>query len=294
MFVVKYRKLFFTISILLVLASLWAIFSYGLKLGTDFRGGTIMELEYATSTVPVATAISESLQSLNLGNVAIQPTGESGMILRLRHITEPEHQAVIAALQATGVFSETRYSTVGPALGAELARKGVVAVILVAILIILYIALVFRRVSRPVSSWKYGVVAVIALCHDVIIPIGVFAVLGKFYGVEVDALFLTALLTILGLSVNDTIVVFDRVRENLKHHGAANFVETVGNSIRQTFARSFNTSLTIIIVLLAIVWFGSESTRWFALALTIGMAVGTYSSIFLAAPLLIAWNSLKR
>ncbi len=295
MFVIKYKALFFSLSAILVVASLWALGTYGLKLGTDFTGGTLFEIEYASSTRPAATVVEQALKPLALGNVSVQPTGERGLTLRMQTIDEPTRQKVVSALVSqTGKFTEKRFTSVGPALGTELARKGVVAIVLVVILIVLYIALAFRKVSRPVSSWKYGLIAILALAHDVIIPMGVFALLGEWYGVEVDALFLTALLTILGLSVNDTIVVFDRIRENLRHRGSETFAEVVGRSLRQTFARSFNTSFTVVIVLLALLVFGSETTRWFALALTIGMVVGTYSSIFLASPLLVVWNRRER
>jgi preprotein translocase subunit SecF len=175
-------------------------------------------------------------------------------------------------------------------LGAELARKGMMALGLSVLFIIIYIAFAFRAVSRPVSSWKYGLIAIAALIHDVVIPTGVFAILGHFYGVEIDSLFLTALLTIFGLSISDTIVVFDRIRENLKKHRTEPFAETVGKSLEETFVRSLNTSLTVILALLALLLFGGQPTRYFALALTIGMIVGTYSSIFIASPLLVVWG----
>lgn len=290
MFIVKHRLFFSLISALLVIGSVVAIAVYGLNLGTDFKGGTIMELEYATSTRPTAAAVTQALAPLDVGSVAVQSAGETGLLLRLRAVTETEHAVILSALNSLAPATEKRFSTIGPSLGAELARKGIVAVVLVSVLIILYIALAFRKVSRPVSSWKYGLIAIITLCHDVIITIGLFAVLGHFYGVEVDALFLTALLTLLGLSVNDTIVIFDRVRENLRHRSSQNFDEVVGHSLSQSFARSFNTSFTTTLVLVAVLLFGSETTRYFALALAFGMAVGTYSSLFLASPLLVAWQ----
>lgn len=289
MFIVKYRRAFYVISLALVVASYVAIGTYGLNLGTDFRGGSILEAEYA-STTPAMAAIRSSLEPLKLGNVSLQPTGERGVLLRFRPMEEGEHQQVLAALGKTGQFEETRFSSVGPVLGRELARKGAIALVLVVGLIILYIALAFRSVSRPVSSWKYGLIAIIALIHDVSIPAGIFAWLGATRGVEVDALFLTALLTILGLSVNDTIVVFDRIRENLRRKTSSRFAEVVGKSLSETFVRSINTSLTVILALAALLFFGSESTRYFSLALMIGMVVGTYSSIFLASPLLVTWH----
>jgi preprotein translocase subunit SecF len=292
MFIVKYRWLFYLISLALVIASYVAIGVYGLNLGMDFRGGSILEAEYA-STTPAMATVKSQLDTLGLGTVSLQPAGERGVIIRTRPLEEGEHQQVLAALQKTGQFEETRFSSVGPVLGKELARKGAIALVLVIVLIILYIALAFRSVSRPVSSWKYGLIAIVALIHDVSIPAGIFAWLGATRGVEVDALFLTALLTILGLSVNDTIVVFDRIRENLRRKTSSRFAEVVGKSLSETFVRSLNTSLTVILALAALLFFGSESTRYFSLALMIGMVVGTYSSIFLASPLLVTWHREK-
>ena len=289
MFVIKYRWVFFIISAILVIASVFALFRFGLNLGTDFTGGSILEVEYA-GVRPEVSQVQSALAPYNLGNISVQPAGEKGMILRFREVGEDVHQNILSALSQTGTSTETRFSAVGPVLGQELARKGLIAIVLVVILIIAYIAIAFSGVSRAVSSWKYGVIAIVALVHDIMIPLGVFSWLGFYRGIEVDALFLTALLTILGLSVNDTIVIFDRIRENLRRRASnQTFAEVVGNSLRQTFVRSINTSLSIVIALLALFFFGGESTRYFALALTIGMVVGTYSSIFLASPLLVAW-----
>ncbi len=299
MFVIKYRWVFITISFVLVVASYVVIGTYGLNWGMDFKGGSILEVEYsATSTMPTVAVAQIALTPLNLGPISLQSigepaegTGKRGLILRAKPLGESEHQQILAAFATLGKFEEKRFSTVGPTLGKELAKKGAVAIAIVVLLIVAYIAFAFRSVSRPVSSWKYGVVAILALIHDISVPTGIFAILGHFRGVEIDALFLTALLTILALSVNDTIVVFDRIRENLRRQAAATFAETVGKSLNETFVRSLNTSLTVIFALAALLWFGSESTRYFALALMIGMVVGTYSSIFIASPLLVMWHN---
>jgi preprotein translocase subunit SecF len=188
-------------------------------------------------------------------------------------------------------MTEERFTTIGPTLGAELQRKAIAGIIVVLVMIIIFIAWAFRKVSRPLSSWKYGVVAIITLAHDVLVPAGVFAVLGQFMGVEIDLLFLTALLAILGYSINDTIVVFDRIRENLAGSYRTNmkegFDQIVGRSLRETFMRSINTSLTTSLVLIALLVFGSPAIFYFALALLIGIIAGTYSSIFIASPLLV-------
>ncbi len=291
MFVIKYRKIFYTISGLLVLVSLLSIFYFGLNLGIDFKGGSIIEVNYL-AVRPSTVLIQPALNSLNLGVISIQPTGEQGLIFRLREIAEVEKEGLLQAVSLANTFplTEVRASIIGPSLGNELAKKGLIAIALVSLLIILFIALAFRKVSKPVASWKFGLIAIITLIHDIIIPTGVFAYLGATRGTEIDALFITAILTILGLSVNDTIVVFDRIRENLRLKITPYFEETVGISLTQTFTRSINTSLTVILVLLSLYFFGGPTTKDFALVLTIGMVVGTYSSIFLASPLLVTWQ----
>ncbi len=294
MWVIKYRKFFYLLSGFALLASLAAMIFFGLNFGIDFKGGTIVELNY-TGTRPAIDDIRAAVNKLNLGTVSVQPTGDQGLVMRLRTITNDEKNTLIqaAALNATSSVVEKQFSSIGPSLGAELAQKAIIAISLVSLLIILFITFAFRGVSRPVSSWKYGLIAIATLVHDLLIPTGVFAYLGAIHGTEIDALFLTALLTILGLSVNDTIVVFDRIRENLKLKISPHFEETVGISLSQTFTRSINTSLTVILALLALYFFGGETTRDFALALTIGMIVGTYSSIFIASPLLVTWNKFS-
>ncbi|MEK7123650.1 MAG: protein translocase subunit SecF, partial [Patescibacteria group bacterium] len=219
---------------------------------------------------------------------------ERGAILRFKEIDEAIHQKVVSTINEKWQMEEKRFESIGPTIGAELKRKAIFAIILAAALIILYIAWAFRKVSWPVSSWKYGVCAILALIHDVTIPTGVFSLLGHYRGVEVDGLFITALLTILGFSVHDTIVVFDRVRENLKNAPKERFEDTVSASVNQTIGRSINTSLTVLLVLSAIYFFGGETIKNFALALILGVSAGTYSSIFIASPLLVSWHLLSQ
>jgi preprotein translocase subunit SecF len=293
MFIIRHKKIFLSISIILVLASLASIFTYGLNLGMDFRGGTVAEVIYSQN-LPTKDEIVNRVVGAGLDSPTVQTVGANGYLVKLKPLTETERQAVVSALSASttaDTFQIKRFSSIGPSVGAELANKGIMALIGVALLIILFIAFAFRHVSRPVRSWKYGLIAVLALSHDVTIPLGVFAYLGHFYGNEIDTLFLTAILTIMALSVSDTIVVFDRIRENLKNKLGHSFEETVGISIDETIVRSLITSLTIIFVLLVLFFFGSSSTRDFALVLTLGMFFGTYSSIFLASPMLVvAYN----
>ncbi|MCX6779510.1 MAG: protein translocase subunit SecF, partial [Candidatus Magasanikbacteria bacterium] len=226
----------------------------------------------------------------------IIPTGDKGAIIKMKLIDEAKHQQVFSALKELSGSAEVdsvkekRFEMIGPTVSSDLRTKSFLAIVFVLLAIVAYIALAFRKVSRPVSSWKFGVAAVLALLHDVIIPVGVFSALGHFMGIEVDTLFVTALLTVLGFSVHDTIVVFDRIRENLLKFPRENFDEIVNRSINQTFVRSINTSLTVLLVLLATFFFGGESVRYFVLALIVGVFFGTYSSIFIASPILVIWN----
>lgn len=292
MFIIKHRKIWYAFSLIVIIASLFFVFKFGLKQGIDFTGGSLMEIEYVSA--PDINAIRQKIGELSLGNAVVQPSGDKDLIVRMKDITEEQHQKVLSVVLNSGQGKEIRFDSIGPIIGKELKNKSIYAMIFVVIMIILYIAFAFRKVSRPISSFYYGLMAVAALVHDVTLPVGVFAVLGHYHGVEVDTLFVTALLTVLGFSVHDTIVVFDRIRENLKNAGNKNnFEEVVGFSVNQTIGRSVNTSLTVILVLLAMFFFGGESTKYFSLALLIGVAIGTYSSIFLASPLLVTIQKLK-
>lgn len=292
MWIVKFRKFFYVLSGAIVLFSVASILVWGLNFGIDFNGGSIIEVKY-TGEKPDIKYIEESLLKTNIGTPSIRNTGDNGLIVRTKHLSEGERQAVLNSLSLSGRYQmeEKRFDSVGPTLGDEIKQKSLLSVALVILAIVIFIAFAFRKVSEPVSSWKYGVIAIVALIHDVLVPTGAFAILGHFAGAEVDALFVTALLVILGFSIHDTIVVFDRVRENLKinkeNHRKEDFAELVGRSLSQTFARSINTSLTTLLTLLALYVFGSETTKWFSLALLIGITAGTYSSIFLASPLLV-------
>jgi preprotein translocase subunit SecF len=293
MFVTKYRKIFYTISGVLVLGSIIAMFVFGFNLGIDFKGGSILEVDYPAGR-PRVEVVNESLAPLSL-NQSVRPTGDKGYLIRMKSLSEPERVSVINALTHNGTIKieEKRFDSIGPLLGSEAAKKSLVSIALVIIAIVLFIAFAFRHVSKPISSWKYGMIAIIALVHDVIIPTGVFVVLGHYFGYEIDTLFVTALLVILGFSVHDTIVVFDRVRENLKIGKKQSFETTVGESISQTFTRSINTSLTVILCLVVLYVAGAEATRQFTLALLIGIVAGTYSSIFLGSPLLVTLEKLQ-
>ncbi len=299
MWVINNRKIFYTASIILVIASLASLIVYGLKPGIDFTGGTLVEVSYPDGR-PTQASVATELSTIDPA-ASIRPSttkdGEEEFIVRLKPVTQEEKVAVFSALSLKDTVKvvEKNFSSVGPVLGVEALRKSLVSIILVIIGIILFITFAFRKVSEPVSSWKYGLTAIIALIHDVIIPTGVFSILGHFAGYEVDTLFVTALLVILGFSVHDTIVVFDRVRENLRLSSARKpFSEIVGESISQTFTRSINTSMTTLIALVVLYIFGGSTTEHFSLALIIGIAAGTYSSIFIGSPLLVTIERLGR
>lgn len=293
--IIPKRNITFSLSGVLFAASVAILLIFGLKPGIDFTGGTLIEVSF-TGERPSITQMQETLAPLELGAITVQPADDDAMILKMQFITEDQHQAVLSSLRDSFESGdddrvlEDRIDTIGPAISSQLRTRATYAGVAVVIAIIIYVAYAFRKVSEPVQSWKYGVAAIVALIHDVTITMAVFALLGEYLGVEVDIAFVVALLTILGYSVNDTIVVFDRVRENLLVDGPRRFAQTVNQGVNDTLVRSLNTSITTLIVLLALFIFGGDSIQYFSLALIIGIALGTYSSIFLASPLLVAWN----
>lgn len=288
MFVIKYKKLFIGISIALVAVSIACIAIFGLRLGIDFTGGSALELKYTTQR-PEVSIVQERITNAGFGGTLVQPTGDTNMSFKTRDLNDAERSSLILAATVNGTYPATQesFTSIGPSIGKELKHKAILAIIVVLIAIIFFVAYAFRKVSQPVSSWKYGFAVILALIHDVIIPAGAFALIGHFTGAEVDSLFIVALLTTLALSISDTIVVFDRVRENLANHKNTPFSMVVGESLSQTFVRSINTSMMVLVMVVALAIFGPSSTRLFAIMLAIGMFFGTYSSIFLASPLLI-------
>jgi preprotein translocase subunit SecF len=291
MFVIKYRKIFYAISLLLTVLSIASFSVFGLEEGIDFKGGSILEIHYPDGR-PVMEEVSKDIEPLKF-SATVRPTDEKGYIIRSKTLSEAERNTLVKTLSDDGKtkVEVKRFDTIGPILGEELKGKSIVSVILVLLAIVLFITYAFRKVSEPVSSWIYGLIAIVSLVHDVLVPTGVFALLGHYQGVEVDTLFVTALLVILGFSIHDTIVVFDRTRENLKINKEEgrkeDFEITVGKSVSQTFTRSINTSFTVILTLLVLYFMGPEATKNFSLALLIGIIAGTYSSIFLGSPLLV-------
>ncbi len=301
--IIQKRNIWLSISGVTVGLSVLALIIWGLNFGIDFTGGSLLEVRFADKR-PTVNEVQDEVNDLELGSLIVQPIGEDGMILRFQDISEEKHQAVLAKLDGladtgeeadNGIeielegqgeieteieeaglsnVEELRFDSVGPSIGQELKRKSLYAIVLVLVAIVLYIAWAFRKVSKPVASWKYGLSALVALFHDVLITMGVFVILGKFMGVEINTPFVAAILTVLGYSVNDTIVVFDRVRENLPRSDE-DFEGTVNTSVNQTITRSINTSLTTLLVLISIIIFGGSSIRGFVLALAIGVFVGT-------------------
>lgn len=289
--IVGKRKIWFIISILIILPGVLALILWGLKPGIDFTGGQEMEVSGSLNQTEVTNIVG----STGVKDITVTTSGNDRLLIRYSDIGVGESQAVhqkIFNLLATKNISETSFSSVGPSVSKDITRNAGIAVALASIAIILYIAFAFRNTPPPVSPWSFGVAAIIAVLHDALLVLGVFAILGHFLGVQIDALFVTAVLTVIGFSVHDTIVVFDRIRENLRRYNKP-FEEIVNDSILETFARSINTSVTVILVLLAFFLFGGQSIKYFILALLIGILSGTYSSIFNASPLLVVYNNWK-
>ncbi len=327
--IIQKKFWFVGLSSLFVTTSIVFYFIWGLNLGIDFTGGSLLEVKFVGER-PGIEAVEASLAKIEVKSLTVQATDQNGMILRFQNTDEAKHQEVMTKLrelvvpvktdkvkaaqpkieadknikveavpvgQALGTagaaVEELRFESVGPSIGRQLRSNAITSLIIIALLIIAYIAWTFRKVSRPVAAWKYGMAGVIAIFHDVVIVVGAFSLLGHLYGIEVGTPFVAALLTIFGYSINDTIVVFDRIRENLpKSH--QNFEGTVNFSVNQTIKRSAYSSATVLLTLLAVILYGGESIKYFALALFIGIFFGAYSSIFLASPLLVLFEKYKK
>ena len=303
MFIVKNRRIFYIFSTVLIIVSIASLFVWGLELGIDFKGGSAIEIRYTESKLDQATIeknISTLATEISLGNYVLQSVGDTDYSIKSRLVTDKERQQIENAFSNNGAVKTElkKVNSIGPLIGKEAAQKAFISIILVILCIVLFITFAFRKVSKPVQSWKYGLMAVIALAHDVIIPTGVFSILGHFKGYEVDTLFVTALLVILGFSIHDTIVVYDRIRENLRisisENNKKDFETIVGDSVSQTFIRSINTSMTTILALFVLYFLGPEATQHFSLALIIGVGIGTYSSIFIASALLVTIEKIQK
>lgn len=298
MFIVKNRIIFYIFSAVLFAISIFALVKWGVNYGIDFSGGTAIELQpSASSTVTNIADVKIALENA-FPETVVRSYGEKGFLINAKELDAKAQVDIKTQItQVVPTYEVARMDTIGPSLGDELKKKSITSIILVLVAIVLFIAFAFRQVSRPVSSWKYGFAAIVALFHDVIIPMGFFAIMGHFFGgYEVDALFVTALLVVLGFSIHDTIVVFDRVRENLRldANKGESFERVVGKSVSETFIRSVNTSLTTILALVAVYIWGPETTRSFSLVLIVGILAGTYSSIFIGSALLVTMAKGKK
>lgn len=300
MFVIRNIKIYAYIALAIFVIAGGIVFGIGLNPSIDFTGGSLTEVSY--DTVPSKDEVSEVLNNSQLEGYSVREsndeTGRGGYLIRTKDLTEEERVQVTEGIAKIGEGAEvTRFTTIGPVIGEELKSKAKWAIIAVVFVIVLYIAFAFRGLKKPVSSWVYGGITILALIHDVLVPMAVMSVLGLTMGIEVDVLFIMALLAVLGYSVNDTIVVFDRVRENLLYAQAKNtgeqFKHVVGKSLKQTLVRSINTSVTTLLVLLALYIFGGEVTKTFTIILIAGVIAGTYSSIFIANPLLVLYSEWR-
>jgi len=283
----KYFKLFNIFSSLLILSAIFFLFAFGLKFSIDFTGGSILEIEFEKR--PENPAIQEKLKDLNLGEITTQPTGQNGVILRIKEINEASHEDLLSKLGEISKVKEQRFENIGPVVGKELRQKTITLIIVSLLSLLIYVTIAFSKVSRPISSWQYGIISILTLSFDVLVAIGIFTLLEKFYQVQLSIPIVTALLTILGYTINDKVIVFDRIRENILKGQKKTFEETVNFSLNQTLTRSLSTGTCTLLVLLFIFLFGGETLKYFSLILIVGIIVGTYSSLFLATPILVGW-----
>jgi len=283
------RRIWYLISLILIIPGIVALIFWKIPTGIDFTGGTLIDVSFNNTTTK--DTVTSALSDADFKNISVQQSATNEFVIRAGVLDQTGQQNLQDTLKKIGDYKQNRFETVGPTVSSDLKKKAIIAVILASLAIIIYIAIAFRKVPKPASSWRFGLCAVIALIHDLAFVIGGFAILGHFFGYEVDSLFITALLTIMGFSVHDTIVVFDRIRENLRKSPSTGFEENVNNSILQTLNRSLNTSFTVLIVLLTLFLLGGTSLKHFMLALILGIAIGTYSSIFNASPLLVSWQA---
>ena len=287
----KYKRIYYTVSLIFIIGSLLSLGILGLNLGIEFTGGSIMEIEYENER-PSIDELRNSLSNIDLGEIVIQPTGDNGFILRMADLSQENYEAMKERLVGA---TEHRFESIGPTIGDELKSRSLVSILLASLAIVIYITITFSGSGgKTVKSWQYGVIATgISFLHDVLIVLGFFSLVGHFFDVQVTIPIVVALLTVLGYSINDTVVIFDRVRENLLKNPKLSFFEVVDKSLNETLGRSINTSLTTLFVLIAVFFFGGETLRWFVLAMIMGISIGTYSSLFLAGPLLVSWSNLN-
>jgi len=289
----KYSKIYFVLGGILMLSSLAFLAVWSLKPGIDFTGGSILEIAYLDNRIS-NDEIGQKLAGLNLDSLSIQSAGQNSVIIRTKYISEETHQKILSILKENQSIEETRFESVGSIIGQELKQKTITLIFVCLFAIVFYIAVAFRKIKRPISGWQYGIVSLFALFHDVLIPIGILSLLGKFYGVQITIPVIVALLTVVGYSINNVVVVFDRIRENLIKRTNTTFTETVNLSLNQTLTRCINTSFTTLLVLIPIFFFGGDTLKYFALTLIIGIIAGTISAILLASPILVFWSNRRK
>lgn len=288
--IIKSRKIWYIVSIASIVVAVFAIIFFGLRVGVDYTGGTILDIK--SSNTDFVNIAEDKLTEQGITSFQIKPSGNELFTIKTKALSNEEKNKLVASIQSVAPdAAESSFDSIGPTVGKDLTNKSILAVIVASLAIILFISFSFRRIPKPLSSWKFGVLAVAALAHDLLIVTGFVAILGHFFiWMEVDALFITALLTIMGFSVHDTIVIYDRLRENFIRNRHKSIEQVAEESVNQTMARSINTSLVTIIVLLSLLLLGGTPIRHFVLVLMFGIFIGTYSSIFVAAPLVVSWH----
>lgn len=287
--IMGHKKIWFGISLAIIIPGVISMILWGLRLGIDFTGGSVIEVQGTQNDQKVIELVKKD----GVQDPVTQKLGGDSLSVRSKQISEDMHRKVVKDLQDQLHVKETSFETVGPTVSADITFKAFELIAAASVLIVLFLAYSFRKVPKPVSSWQFGVCAIIALLHDVLVMLGVFSILGHFLNIEIDSMFVVAALTVIGFSVHDTIVVFDRIRENLIRHGSSDFEQLANQSVLETFSRSLNTSFLTFLVLLTLYLLGGESTKIFVLALLVGIATGTYSSIFNASPMLVVWQNFK-
>lgn len=286
-------KVLFIFSLLTIIVSLALISIYGLRLGIDFKGGSALKAEFTQA--PNLEKARSALRQAGFDNFTVSHLGQKGIIIKTEAIDEARHQALLEVLRKNvGQFEEKSFESIGPVIGRELKTRSIQAIILALAAVTIYLTIMFRKLSRIINPWSLGLATIVASAHDLLFPMAVFAYLGKIKGIEIDAAMIAVALTILGYSVNDTVVVFDRIRENVLTSTERNFKEAVHLSVKQTLFRSLSTSIATLLSLTAIFWYGGETLKNFSLALIVGVASGAYSSISLAAPLLMVLPQKKK
>jgi len=292
MLFLKLSKLYNFFSIILAIAAVFCLIFFGIKIGIDFTGGSVLKIEFDKKVV--SSEVEAKLNDLKIGEYTVQPIGEKGMMIKMQSTDEETHKKIITELNNISKLEEREFDMIGPVISQELKNKTILLVTISLLALLIYIAVAFFKISYPIPGWQYGFVSTLTLSFDLLMTLGVFAIFSKFFNAELTIPIVTALLAILGYMINDKIVVFDRVRENLLKTKNKKFDEVVGESVNQTFGRSIGTSITTILVLIAIYLFASESLKWFSLTLIVGIIAGTYSSLFIASYLLILIAKLEK